>query len=229
MTDKNEWKLVPVSLYDLILTGDLEALLWQLKGVREAEEVRMALYNARQAILAAEEYSDCTPPASAQDEPITVSLDPDPRGVSVGVWQGPRCIYTGAHAVPVSAQDDAKDDEAQAILRWIMRAAESAKEDCGMDPETPAAIRNGKLASIASAAAQALGLHGGPSYSAFSDAQDTDRLEWIAQSAWAIRDLENGRKNALVWQQPRTAPEGALYRLRGAIDAARAASQQQEG
>ncbi|MEC6413643.1 hypothetical protein ACOTJC_29045 [Achromobacter xylosoxidans] len=58
------WKLVPASLYDLILTGDLEALLWQLKGVREAESVRMALYSARQAILDAEEYSDGTPCAA---------------------------------------------------------------------------------------------------------------------------------------------------------------------
>lgn len=63
-----------------------------------------------------------------------------------------------------SAPGDAQDDETQAILRWIMRTAESEKEDCGMDPETPAAIRNGRLAAIASAAAQALGLHGGPSY-----------------------------------------------------------------
>ncbi|MGX9694445.1 hypothetical protein ACTJNK_29180 [Achromobacter anxifer] len=62
------WKPMPASLYDLILTGDLESLLWKLKGVHEAEEVRMALYNARQAILAAEEYSDCAPPASAQDD-----------------------------------------------------------------------------------------------------------------------------------------------------------------
>lgn len=50
-----------------------------------------------------------TPPASAQDAPITVSLDPDPRGVSVGVWQGSCCIYNGAHAVP-SAQDDARKE-----------------------------------------------------------------------------------------------------------------------
>lgn len=113
MSEKNEWKPIPASLYDLILTGDLEALLWQLKGVRESEEVRMELYNARKAILDAEEYSDWTPPASAQPEPITVSLDPDPRGVSVGVWQGSHCIYNGAHAVPASAQDDAKDEQPQ--------------------------------------------------------------------------------------------------------------------
>ncbi|MBD9417622.1 hypothetical protein IB259_00110 [Achromobacter sp. ACM04] len=60
-----------------------------------------------------------TPPATPQDAPITVSLDPDPRGVSVGVWQGSHCIYNGAHAVP-SAQDDAKD-ERQAFEAWAKK------------------------------------------------------------------------------------------------------------
>ncbi|MCP1404295.1 hypothetical protein [Achromobacter insolitus] len=46
-----QWKPIPAALYDLILTGDMEAILWQLKGVREAETVRMILYNARQTIL----------------------------------------------------------------------------------------------------------------------------------------------------------------------------------
>ena len=58
-----------------------------------------------------------TPPATPQDDPITVSLDPDPRGVSVGVWQGSRCIYNGAHPLPASAQDDAKDDID--VLNWL--------------------------------------------------------------------------------------------------------------
>lgn len=36
---------------------------------------------------------------------VTVALDADPRGVSVsvGVWQGSQCIYTGAHALPAPA------------------------------------------------------------------------------------------------------------------------------
>lgn len=67
----------------------------------------------------AEPCPDCTPPAITQDA-ITVSLDPDPRGVSVGVWQGPRCIYTGAHPLPASAQDDAKDEK-QAFEAWHKR------------------------------------------------------------------------------------------------------------
>lgn len=65
---------------------------------------------AFQDIPGIEEYVKACRPATTQDDPITVSLDPDSRGVSVGVWQGSRCIYTGAHAVPVSAQDDAKDE-----------------------------------------------------------------------------------------------------------------------
>lgn len=47
--------------------------------------------------------------SGTQDAPITVSLDPDPRGVSIGVWQGSHCIYNGAHAVP-SALDKANDE-----------------------------------------------------------------------------------------------------------------------
>lgn len=49
------------------------------------------------------------PGAETPEESITVTVDPDPRGVSVGVWQGSRCIYTGADAVPV-AQGDAQDE-----------------------------------------------------------------------------------------------------------------------
>lgn len=55
--------------------------------------------------------------------------------------------------------------EAQAVeaLRAIMRAADAAKEPCSLDdPESPAAIRNGKFATIAAMAAQGLGLVRGP-------------------------------------------------------------------
>ena len=64
---------------------------------------------------------------------------------------------------------------------------------------------------------------------AAGDALDSKRLKWIAQNAWALRDLDNGRKNSLVWQQPRTSTEGALNRLRAAIDAALAAQVPQQG
>ncbi len=77
---------------------------------------------AFQDIPEIEEYVKSCRPA-IQHEPITVSLDPDPRGVSVGVWQGSHCIYNGAHAVP-SAQDDAKDDR-QAFEEWFTRNDET--------------------------------------------------------------------------------------------------------
>lgn len=47
-------------------------------------------------------------------------------------------------------------------LLTIMRAADAAKEPCGMDPEGPAAIRNGAFATIALMAAQGLGMVSGP-------------------------------------------------------------------
>ncbi|CUJ58824.1 Uncharacterised protein [Achromobacter xylosoxidans] len=36
------------------------------------------------------------------ESPITVTVDHDPRGVSVGVWQGSHCIYSGAHPLPAT-------------------------------------------------------------------------------------------------------------------------------
>ena len=53
--------------------------------------------------------------------------------------------------------------EAQAALKTVMRNAELSKEPCGSDPESPVAIRNGKFASLASIAAQGLGMVRGPS------------------------------------------------------------------
>jgi len=55
--------------------------------------------------------------------------------------------------------------ELKAALTLIMRAAEGAKVNCGSDPESPDAIRNGALASIAAVAAQGLGLSKGPKLS----------------------------------------------------------------
>ena len=53
--------------------------------------------------------------------------------------------------------------EAQAALKTVMRNAELSKEPCAPDPESPAAIRNGKFASLSSIAAQGLGMVRGPS------------------------------------------------------------------
>lgn len=62
-------------------------------------------------------------------------------------------------------QNEAEIVELKAALTLIMRAAEGAKVNCGSDPESPDAIRNGALASIAAVAAQGLGLLKGPKLS----------------------------------------------------------------
>jgi hypothetical protein len=58
----------------------------------------------------------------SSDLPVRVALDPDPSGVSVGVWQGPRCIYTGAHPLPAPAAGDARDAQDAARYRWLRHA-----------------------------------------------------------------------------------------------------------
>lgn len=70
-------------------------------------------------------------------------------------------------------------------LTAIMRAAEAAKEDCGMDPETPAAIRNGRLATIAFMAAQGLGMVRGPSLAAAAPVVPQPADERAAFEEWA--------------------------------------------
>ena len=54
-------------------------------------------------------------------------------------------------------------DEARAALLLIARRAEAMKEPCGMDPETPAAVRNGGLSVISCMAHIAIGTCRGPS------------------------------------------------------------------
>lgn len=54
-------------------------------------------------------------PGSPTEQPAyTVTVDPDPRGVSVGVYQGSSCVYHGAHPIPAStvADEGAKDERA---------------------------------------------------------------------------------------------------------------------
>lgn len=119
-----------------------------------------------------------TPPATIQDTPITVSLDADPRGVSVGVWQGAHCIYNGAHAVPVSAQDDAKD-ERQAFEAWSVRTNQ------GYD-----LTRNvsGKMTTYESNTTEHAyrGFFHGMNAPAAGDARDAKRLRRIA---WLIGSI----------------------------------------
>ncbi len=79
---------------------------------------------------------------------------------NISILRGLRSLL----AAPRQPGEMGAGDDTQVVLRWIMSQAESAKEPCGDDPESAAAVRNAKLAAIANAAAQALGLVRGPSY-----------------------------------------------------------------
>lgn len=85
----------------------------------------------------------------------------------------------------------------EAALRWIMHTADNAKEPCGTDPESPAAIRNSALAGIAGAAAQGLGLVRGPDLAASTpspaaptapaaveDEREAFEAEWSDNGRW---------------------------------------------
>ena len=120
--------------------------------------------------------------------------------------------------------------EAQAALKTVMRNAELSKEPCGSDPESPAAIRNGKFASLSSIAAQGLGMVRGPSLTEqLVEAQkDTERLDWIIEHrAYVVSDpdccdgywLNYARWDGTMWTQ---ATEHETPRA--AIDAAKGES-----
>lgn len=64
----------------------------------------------------------------APASPITVALDPDPRGVSVGVWQGSHCIYSGAHTLPAAPGLSTVED-AGAQKEAVMNAIAGALGD----------------------------------------------------------------------------------------------------
>jgi len=120
--------------------------------------------------------------------------------------------------------------EAHAALKTVMRNAELSKEPCGPDPESPAAVRNAKFASLASVAAQGLGTVSGPSLTAqLAEAQrDSERLDWmIEQCAYVVSDpdccdgywLNYKRHDGTLWVQT-TEHETP----RAAIDAAKGES-----
>lgn len=137
-------------------------------------------------------------------------------------------------SAPASAQDDAKDD----ILRWIMREAEAAKEPCGDNPESATAVRNAKLAAISGAAAQALGLVRGPSYAAPAAGDARDALSLFECMTIARRGFEHwaAKPHNRRWFKKidgtpisNDLPVCIADEFKEAIDAALAASQQQEG
>ncbi|WP_148316751.1 hypothetical protein [Achromobacter xylosoxidans] len=59
------------------------------------------------------------------ESPITVTVDHDPRGVSVGVWQGSHCIYSGAHPLPAApASPVSTVEEHQPARDWELTCHE---------------------------------------------------------------------------------------------------------
>lgn len=106
----------------------------------------------------------------------------------------------------------AKLAEAHAALKIVMRNAELSKEPCSPDPESPAAVRNAKFASLSSIAALGLGMVSGPSLTAqLAEAQrDSERLDWmIEQRAYVVSDpdccegywLHYARPDGTTWTQ----------------------------
>ena len=96
---ENTWRLVPVNAAQHELAEIRAALGFLPQGY-----AAIAGLDRLADLLAASEPSPGSPAVSTEhDEPITVTVDHDPRGVSVGVWQGSRCVYSGAHPLPAAA------------------------------------------------------------------------------------------------------------------------------
>ncbi|KGQ02379.1 hypothetical protein BBAD15_g12411 [Beauveria bassiana D1-5] len=109
---ENIWHLAPVAAAQNELAEVRAAL-----GFLPRHYVAMAGLDRLADLLAASEPSTL-PHASAtdRDEPITVTVDHDPRGVSIGVWQGSHCVYSGAHPLPAAAGVSTEEDAPAAYL-----------------------------------------------------------------------------------------------------------------
>lgn len=102
-------------------------------------------------------------PAKAPD--IRVEVEPDPRGVSVGVWQGSHCIYSGAHPIPAPASPVSTVEQGDALalldhplLRDVLGYIEDAgPADVWSAAQAWMALRDAAL-SAAPAAGDALAL-----------------------------------------------------------------------
>ena len=114
--------------------------------------------------------------------------------------------------------------EAQAALKTVMRNAELSKEPCDPDPESPAAIRNGKFAGLASIAAQGLGMVRGPSLTKqLVEAQrDAERWRWLRDHARIFRQSPDMSGNHYWMVHATTTLRGPT--LDAAIDAAKGES-----
>ncbi len=94
---------------------------WKLVPIEPTEEMLVALGGMGWMVQQKPESYAAMLAAAPEAPSITVSLDPDPRGVSVGVWHGSHCIYNGAHAVPATVAPGDAQDERQAFEAWAKR------------------------------------------------------------------------------------------------------------
>ncbi|WP_427936976.1 hypothetical protein [Achromobacter marplatensis] len=96
MNTNNGWKLVPVWPTEEMLTAARQAPIPTLMVDSYSAEQNLGNGARYRAMLA----------AAPESPPLTVTVDPDPRGVSVGVYQGSSCVYHGAHPIPAGSEQE---------------------------------------------------------------------------------------------------------------------------
>lgn len=90
MNTNPEWKLVPLEPTPKMIDATWDHSVDRDGGIESQSARNRRIYAAMLA-------------AASAARPLTVVLDPDPRGVSVGVYQGSSCVYNGAHPIPTGA------------------------------------------------------------------------------------------------------------------------------
>ncbi|KAG1084105.1 hypothetical protein G6F40_014578 [Rhizopus arrhizus] len=96
MNTNNGWKLVPVWPTEEMLTAARQAPIPTLMVDSYSAEQNLGNGARYRAMLA----------AAPESPPLPVTVDPDPRGVSVGVYQGSSCVYHGAHPIPAGSEQE---------------------------------------------------------------------------------------------------------------------------
>lgn len=115
MNTNPEWKLSPATATPEMVKAGLMWLV-HFQHMRIADK-RAALASAFEAMLA----------AAPEVPPLTVTVDPDARGVSVDVYQGSRCVYSGAHPIPAAGWLDIASAPKDGTMILLGR---EAIEDC---------------------------------------------------------------------------------------------------
>lgn len=139
-------------------------------------------------------------PGSPAEQPAyTVTVDPDPRGVSVGVYLGSSCVYHGAHEVPAGA---VADEGA------VKRLRDAIEGECGGN-------------WISEKQAAAVLAHLGHAAPAAGDALDAARYRWICDK-FGVTKLPCAIERIIEGKYVADGKES----IDAAIDAAIAASQQ---